>query len=149
MTQNTINGKTLSRTERDSEFMEIYTRALELALKQRVAHPKRLAVRWTIYNGSPRYHVSYDRAYKVVRHLLSKPTQPLQSSLQLEMWREITSRVKMLTEGRAMSVAQALEFVLMHGRASRFFVSERYAYESIVPRARRERMQRLFAKHVQ
>ena len=137
-TSTSLNGKTADRRQRDREFLQLYTQALELALTQRVPDAKRLAVTWTIYNSSPHYHVSYERAYKVVRSLLNGSAQPLRDSLQLQMWREIAGRVKMLRDRGKMSVAKALEFVLEHCRASRFFVTERYAYETLVDRARRE-----------
>ena len=138
-TSSTINGKTAARRRRDLEFLQLYNQALDLALTQRVPDAKRLAVTWTIYNSSPHYHVSYERAYKVVRSLLNGTAQPLRDSLQLQMWREIARRVNMLRAQGRMSVARALEFVLEHCRASRFFVTERYAYETLVDRARRER----------
>ncbi len=140
-----VNGKKAARQRRDNEFMALYREALALALRQGVADAKRLAVQWTIYNSSPHYHVSYERAYKVVRRLLRGESAPVRESLQLEMWRELAGRVAMLVAHGRVSVAQALEFVLEHCRASRFFVTERYAYETLVERARRERRARAAA----
>ncbi|MBQ7689588.1 MAG: hypothetical protein IJT30_00100 [Muribaculaceae bacterium] len=148
MNNKNLNGKTSARRERDREFLACYTQALQLAIAQRVPNAQQLAVCWTIHNGSPHYHVSYERAYKVVRRLLADGTEPpIRESLQLEMWREIARRVAALTAGTRVSVAKALEFVLEYGRASRFFVTERYARETLVPRARRERMDDLRRQH--
>lgn len=141
------NGKTAARRARDREFLDTYTQALQLALAQHVPNAQQLAVLWTIHNSRPRYHVSFERAYKVVSLLLRGKRPALRESLQLAMWRELAQRVRMLTAGHTMSVASALEFVLEHGHASRFFVSERYARETLVPRARRERMQDLRQRH--
>jgi hypothetical protein len=57
------------------------------------------------------------------------------------MWLEIARRVRELTVNGGVSVAQALDLVLTHCRASRFFISEHYAYANLLPRARKERRQ--------
>ncbi|MBR1803647.1 MAG: hypothetical protein IJ775_01905 [Muribaculaceae bacterium] len=136
------SGKLAARQSRDREFLEIYNQALELFIKQGVPNPKRLAVRWAISHGAPHYHVSYERAYKVINHILHKGHNPLLPSLQACMWQEIAERVRELTESAGMSVARAVEFVLAHCRASRFFVTEHYAYATLVDRARKERSPR-------
>ena len=133
------NGKTQAREARDREFMETYRQALDMFLRQGVSNPKRLAVRWAIYHGAPHYHVSFDRAYKVVNHILHKGRNPLLPSLQAKMWLEIADRVNELIQSAGMSVSRALDFVLAHCRASRFFITEHYAYATLVDRARKKK----------
>ena len=139
-TSTTTNGKKVARQSRDREFLDMYDKALASVLKQNISNPKRVAVRWTIYNSCPHYHVSFDRAYKVVSHLLRKGYAPLMPSLQASMWMEIAQRVRSLINDAGMSIAKAIDFVLTNCRASRFFISEHYAYTTLVDRARHERM---------
>lgn len=133
------NGKKLARISRDKEFLTTYKAALAHLIESKVKNPKLLAVRWTILNSSPHYHVSYERAYKVICHILRHNELPIKPSLQACMWNEIAQRVKALTGNGITSISKALELVLTHCRASRFFISEHYAYASILPRSRRER----------
>ena len=115
------------RIARDEEFIRAYNEALSLMIRRGVAHPRRSAIRFTIYNTQPRYHVSFERAYVVVCRLLRLPVKPVPQTLRGQMWLEIASRVAMLVDDRQVSIAAALEFVLANCRASRFFVSEQYA----------------------
>ena len=50
---------------------------------------------------------------------------------------EVAERVQALCQGGKMSIACAVEFVLEHCRASRFFITEDYA-DTIIDRARKE-----------
>ena len=141
MIMNNLNGKTENRRSRDQEFLQLYTAALKLMIDRRVRHPRKAAIAFTIHNGTPHYHVSYERAYEVVRQLLAGK-HPLRPSLQAQMWEEITDRVRKLMTDRRISIAVALDFVLQHCRASRFFISEAYARVSTY-RAMKERRMRL------
>ncbi|MBO7609086.1 MAG: hypothetical protein J6S96_02640 [Muribaculaceae bacterium] len=136
------NGKQQARKARDLEFIETYKAALEQLISAKVKNPKMEAVRWTIFNGAPHYHVSYERAYRVVCKILHEKSSPIKPSLQACMWNEIAQRVSSLTQYGRVSVAKALELVLLHCRASRFFISEHYAYANLLPRARHERLAR-------
>lgn len=133
------SGKAIARRARDKEFVETYNAALAKLVNTNLSNPRRAAVKWTVFNGAPHYHVSYERAYKVVCHILRHNASPVKPSLQTAMWMEIAQRVKELMAGSTLSVAQALELVLTHCRASRFFISEHYAYANLLPRARKER----------
>lgn len=124
--------KALARNARDEEFMRLYRAALAQFIKCRSPQPKRDAVRWVISNGHPLYHVSYERAYRVVCGILHSGKLPFRPSLQGQMWLEISQHVHNLVQHGKMSVAQAVEFVLEHCRASRFFITEQYAYNTIV-----------------
>lgn len=141
---NCRSGKAQARQSRDMEFLEAYKAALAQLIDAKVKNPKQHAVRWAIYNGAPHYHVSYDRAYKVVCQILQRNINPVKPSLQASMWLEIAERVRSLTMHCSVSVAKALELVLLNCRASRFFISEHYAYANLLPRARHERLGQKF-----
>ena len=105
---------------------------------------------FTITNGHPRYHVDHERAYRCVCHLLSaqdkkgcgarsyRTAQEMQLAkgrLRQQMWFEITQRVSVLMSA-GMSVSQAIDHVLEHCRASRFFISPTTALTKICPQSR-------------
>ena len=115
---------------RDMELVKLYNETLKLMID-------RAALHFVIYNGHPRYYVSYKRAYDVVCQLLRYGKMPSATSLQAQMWQELAERVQALCQGGKMSIACAVEFVLEHCRASRFFITEDYA-DTIIDRARRE-----------
>ncbi|MBQ0068142.1 MAG: hypothetical protein KBT09_00085 [Bacteroidales bacterium] len=126
-----ISGKRRNKLMRDNEFMEMYLKVLDFMFEMKVSNPRRMAVNYTVLNGKPHYHVSYDRAYNVVRNLLNNNVNPVKPSLQSLMWEEIAGKVKALMVKNDVSIARAVEFVLEHCRASRFFISPEYAYFSI------------------
>ena len=145
MENSNINGKTENRLNRDREFLQLYTAVLKLMIERGAKHPRKAAIAFTIHNGAPHYHVSYKRAYEVVRQLL-RGKHVLRPSLQTAMWLEITERVRSLMKNEKLSIAAALDFVLEHCRASRFFISERYARIHIY-RAMRERRHTITARY--
>ena len=122
---------------RDMELVKLYNETLKLMIDRGVKAPRRAALHFVIYNGHPRYYVSYKRAYDVVCQLLRYGNTPRTSSLQAQMWQELAERVQALCQGGKMSIACAVEFVLEHCRASRFFITEDYA-DTIIDRARKE-----------
>lgn len=140
--------RTENRTARDMEFVALYNPTLQLMIRRGVAAPRRMAIHFVIHNGHPRYHVSFKRAYDVVCQLLLQGKQPPRPSLQWQMWQEIARRVDQLRQAEGMSVACALEFVLAHCRATRFYISEEHA-DTIVDRARREYRQRKYGQLAQ
>ena len=130
------NQKQKNRQDRDREFMAMYREALQLMIARGVKSPAREAIRFTVHNGTPRYHVSYDRAYEVVRQMMAGRV-PVRESLQRQMWQEIADRVRQLMAAGDIPLTRAVEFVLLNCRASRFFITERYAKVMLV-RTRRE-----------
>jgi len=142
-TSGAANAK--NRKARDMEFVALYNPTLQLMIRRGVAAPRRAAIHFVVNNGHPRYHVSYKRAYDVVCQLLRHGKMPLHPSLQAQMWQEIAARVSSMTREQGMSIACALEFVLLHCRASRFFISEEYA-DTIIDRARRDYRQAKYGK---
>ena len=141
-TQETSRGACSANCQaRDMEFVAFYNEALRLMVDRKVEAPRRQAIRFVVHNGHPRYHVSYKRAYEVVRQLLRSGKTPTNNSLQVQMWQELAGRVGTLCRDTGMSIAGALEFVLAHCRATRFYISERHA-DSILDRARKQYRQR-------
>lgn len=126
-----ISGKHRNKLNRDNEFMEMYLKVLDFMFELGVSAPRRQAVNFTIMNGKPMYHVSYDRAYIVVSKLINHHINPVKQSLQSLMWEEIADKVKDLMHKNGASLARALEFVLNNCRASRFFITPEYAYYQI------------------
>ena len=124
-----------NRTARDMEFVALYNPTLQLMVRRGVKSPRRSAIHFVITNGHPRYHVSFKRAYTMVCQLLSQSNRPLSRSLNEQMWQEIAGRVAELCRLQGVSISCAVEFVLEHCRASRFFISEQYA-DTIIDRAR-------------
>ena len=138
--------------QRDKEFLALYHPTLDALMLQGITESKarRAAVAFTIANGRPHYHVDHERAYRCVCHLLhagekrghgactyrnSEEMDLPKSRLRQQMWFEITSHVRELT-GQGMSVENAIDHVLEHCRASRFFISPATALTKICPKSR-------------
>lgn len=136
--------------QRDKEFLTLFNPTLDALLEQGLplSKARRVAVEFTIANGHPRYHVDMERAYRCVCHLLSADRKKAcnaltyrdgkslpKSRLRRQMWYEITARVAAL-RAKGMSVEHALEHVLEHCRASRFFISPATALTKICPKSR-------------
>jgi len=149
--KSSIKQRELCR-QRDKEFLALYHPTLDALLAQGMPASKarRAAVTFTITNGHPRYHVDHERAYRCVCHLLSaqdkkgcgarsyRTAQEMQLAkgrLRQQMWFEITQRVSVLMSA-GMSVSQAIDHVLEHCRASRFFISPTTALTKICPQSR-------------
>ena len=138
--------------QRDREFLELYHPTLDTLVEQGMPMSKarRAAVEFTIANGHPHYHVDHDRAYRCVCHLLNAEQKKACNArtyrtseeiglpkrrLRQQMWYEIAQHVSNLRD-RGMSVERALEHVLEHCRASRFFITPATALTKICPQAR-------------
>lgn len=138
--------------QRDKEFLALYHPTLDALMEQGMPESKarRAAVEFTIANGHPHYHVNHERAYRCVCRLLQaddkrgngartyrtiEDTSMAKSRLRRQMWYEITQRVMELTS-QGMSVEDAIEHVLKHCRASRFFISPATAMTKICTHSR-------------
>ena len=107
------------------------------------------AAEFTIANGHPRYHVEHERAYRCVCHLLTAEEKKSNNArdfedheidlsqlrLRRQMWEEITNQVRSLQE-QGLSVNRAIDHVLEHCRASRFFITLSTALTKICPQAK-------------
>ena len=138
--------------QRDKEFLALYCPTLDAMLEQGMNESKarRAAALFTIANGHPHYHVNHERAYRCVCHLLHAHDKKgngaltyrtgedmflTKGRLRRQMWQEITQRVGALIR-QGMSVENAINHVLEHCRASRFFISPATALTKICPQAR-------------
>ena len=136
--QSEINKRELCR-ERDKEFLELYRPTLDALLQKGIPESKarRAAAEFTVANGHPHYHVDHERAYRCVCHLINADQKHAHNArsyrtgngtglpkrrLRQQMWYEITSRVSALTD-KGMSISEAIDQVLEHCRASRFFIT--------------------------
>lgn len=133
--------------QRDKEFLALYHPTLDALLEKGMplGKARRAAVEFTITNGHPRYHVNHENAYRRVCHLLKADEKHgngartyegkeeiglAETRLRRHMWEEITQQVRELcTYG--LSVDRAVEHVLEHGRASRFFITPSTALTKI------------------
>ena len=145
-----INAKKENCLARDKEFLSIYNDAFNFMIENRVPDPHNRALHWTIENGQPHYNLSYSRAYRVVCQMITGDRIAFNSHLRQMMWSEICKKVKSLTTLHPdLSIAKALEFVLLHSRASRFFVTPRQAERGIARsrKMRRQALQSIVGKH--
>ena len=137
---------------RDKEFLALYHPTLDALLEQGMpsAAARREAVKFTIANGNPHYHVDHENAYRVVCHLLNARQKNAfnartyrtqeemalhKNRLRRQMWFEIAQRVSEL-RSMGLSVSQALDHVLEHCRATRFFITPSTAITKICTQAR-------------
>ena len=149
--QTEIKKRELCR-QRDKEFLELYHPTLDAMLEQGlpIGKARRAAVEFTIANGHPHYHVDHERAYRCVCHLLNaeqknavnartfRSNEELwlaKSRLRQQMWYEIARQVAALRD-RGLSIQNAIDHVLEHCRASRFFISPATAMTKICTQAR-------------
>lgn len=147
-----IKKRTLCE-QRDKEFLAFYHPTLDAMLEQGMneSQARRAAVKFTIANGHPHYHVDHERAYRCVCHLLSANDKKASNArtyralddnafaknrLRRQMWYEITRQVKELRD-QGMSTNRAIDHVLEHCRASRFFITPATALTKICVQARR------------
>ena len=138
--------------QRDKEFLDLYRPTLDALLEQGMPMSKarRAAAEFTIANGHPHYHVEHERAYRCVCHLLKAEDKKAGNArtyrtceemglakrrLRQQMWYEIAQQVSTLL-ARGMSINSAIDHVLEHCRASRFFISPTTALTKICPMAR-------------
>ena len=135
--------------QRDKEFLALYNPTLDALLEQGMSPSKarRAAAEFTIANGRPHYHVGHERAYRCVCRLLNAQDKKGNGArsyrsreemglpkrrLRQQMWYEIASHVRELSS-RGMSIDAAIDHVLEHCRASRFFITPATALTKICP----------------
>lgn len=123
-----IHAKRLHRQKRDLELLIAYRTMLGMLLGGDTADEqvKERALRLALNFGRPHYNVSFEHAYRMLcEHKRQRWSKRRECDA---MWREIAHKVSLLEARCGLSRAQALSFVLDHCRASRFFISERYAH---------------------
>lgn len=133
------NTKSQMRRLRDREFLEAYRQVASEMMSGKEPFVRRTAIRRAIERGKPLYYLSYNRTYTVMLHYFATGDVPLKAIEQRAMWLEIAQKVKaVMTEHPAISLPQAIARVLASAHASRFFISEAYAYK-LLYRIMRER----------
>ncbi len=139
---------TCNRERRDEEFLALYKETLAIMLEGHVSNARSAAIGFTLRNGRPHYHVSFDRGYPVVCALLKHHKHMVNSPLRQQMWEEIATKVKEIIDHNRISIAKALDFVLRHCRASRFYMSESYAWRYVYEAGKRHKKKMLRKLHV-
>ena len=82
--------------------------------------------------GRPRYYLQFSQAYNVMARINHRGITGRKLSLKNAMWLEIYEKVQaMMAENEGMPMHVALTRVLGEGRASRYFITPRYAYRYI------------------
>ena len=137
------NGKTQNRMTRDSEFLDIYHDALQLMLAAGVKNARRAAIECALKQGKPRYNVSFERAYPVVCKIINQGIVPVKTPIKRAFWIELAQQVSEVRMNRNISIAAALDFVLLHGRASGYYIDPDYAYWNTYRASRERREKRL------
>lgn len=140
-----MNTKQHNRQLRDEEFLALFHEAYNFLLEQGVKDARRQAIKFTIHQGHPHYNVSFDRAYPVICNLITRNKWLVTGALRREMWLDIATHVKALISRQDISIAKALDFVLLNCRASRFYISEAYACRNVY-RASKEHKQNLIQR---
>ncbi|MGN0214072.1 MAG: hypothetical protein ACI4AH_04600 [Muribaculaceae bacterium] len=140
------NSKTHMRHLRDKEFLEVYRQVAHEMMQDKEPFVRREAIRRTIERGKPLYYLSYNRTYTVMLRYMSTGDVPLKAHEQRAMWLEIGAAVKHeMAEHPSLTLPQAIARVLATAHASKFFISEAYAYK-LLYRIMRER-RRAAVKH--
>jgi len=135
------NTKAQMRRLRDREFLETYRQVAHEMMNGKEPFIRRLAIRRTIERGKPLYYLSYNRTYTVMLHYFANGEVPLKARQQRAMWEEIVYQVKhTMEEHPSLTLPQAIARTLATAHASRFFISEAYAYK-LLYRIMRERKQ--------
>lgn len=125
------------RARRNHEFERIYCLGLAVknarnkSFKYRTGKPLPSessidpdVLRWAMRACKPRYHVSYERAYRVVCSLLAGRSPGVSTEQRMMMWREIAAKAKSLIDATGCSISKAVEAIVENGYASRLFVTE-------------------------
>jgi len=131
----TNNRKSSTRQARDREFMEQFHRVYDMMRASGVRNARVAAVHYTLRHSQPHYHVSFERAYRRLQQM-RRGCRPLRNAgMWDEMWAQVNA---LMTSGLKMS--QALEHVLAHCHASRWYLSPATVLTHIcVPSAVRSR----------
>ena len=133
------NTKSQMRQLRDKEFLEAYRKVAAEMLQSKRPFVRREAIKRAIWSGRPLYYLSYNRTYTVMLHYMTHGDVPLKAREQRAMWLEIASVVTQQLQKRPyLSLPQAIARTLATAHASRFFISEAYAYK-LLYRIMRER----------
>ncbi len=117
---------------RDAELLRDYREKLAEAMKTGGEINRQEIVRAVILGCRPRYYLNFDQAYNVMSEIKTHGLPCRKLTLKQQMWMEIYGKVKQLIEQHPnLAVHAALARVLLNERASRYFISEDYAYKRL------------------
>lgn len=124
------NPKAQMRHLRDREFLEAYRQTASEMMSGKEPFVRRKAIRQALKRGRPMYYLSYNRTYTVMLHYLATGDVPIKALQQRAMWLEIAQKVcNEQAINPTLTLPQAIARTLATARASRFFISEEYAYK--------------------
>lgn len=143
------NPKAQMRHLRDKEFLEAYRQTASEMMSGKEPFVRRKAIRQALKRGRPMYYLSYNRTYTVMLHYLATGDVPIKAIQQRAMWLEIAQKVcNEQAINPTLTLPQAIARTLATARASRFFISEEYAYKLLyrIIRERRKAQSRSTVK---
>ena len=117
---------------RDAELLRDYRSKLGEAMKRGGEINRRRIVEEVLASGRPRYYLQFTQAYNVMTRINHRGITGRKLTLKNEMWLEIYEKMrKTMTENEGLVMHEALARVLQSERASRYFITPRYAYRYI------------------
>ena len=125
------NQRELTRL-RAAELLRDYRRRLSAAMESGEEINRMKIIEEVLATGRPRYYLQFSQAYNVMARINHRGITGRKLSLKNAMWLEIYEKVQaMMAENEGMPMHVALTRVLGEGRASRYFITPRYAYRYI------------------
>lgn len=122
------SSRTQMRQMRDREFLRHYRQTVRQMLDSGKEVRRDEAVRLTVTTGRPLFYLSYTRAYTVISHYFAHGDVPLKAAQQRAMWLELAKAVARTRQADPkLSLPQAIARTLATARASRFYITTRYA----------------------
>lgn len=129
---------------RNRELLRDYRRALKEAYHSGRPINRRDLVKRVLLENRPRYYVNFDHAYNTIVHIDSRSEVSKKTRLKQAMWLEIYQKVKSEQKKHpSLSLSNALARVLATERASRYYISEAYAYKYLYSVCRQSRTSRI------
>ncbi len=117
---------------RDAELLRDYREKIAEAMKSGGEINRHKIVRDVLHSGRPHYYVSFDQAYNVMSEINTHGLPSRKLTLKQQMWMEIYDKMQQLRERHPnLAIHAALARVLLSERASRYFISEDYAYKHL------------------
>ncbi|MGN1245773.1 MAG: hypothetical protein ACI4UN_03990 [Muribaculaceae bacterium] len=129
---------------RDAELLRDYRTRLNAALERGEDINRMKIIEEVLATGHPRYYLQFSQAYNVMARINHRGITGRKLTLKNAMWLEIYEKVRtMMAENEGMPMHIALTRVLGEGRASRYFITPRYAYRYIYEVQREARNRRI------
>ena len=115
---------------RNRELVASYKRFLKEEYEKGGAVNRMRVIERVVYESRPRFHVSFEHAYKVLSTIRHHGFGGFRLTLRQEMWRELWNYVEAeMRERPYLNLGHALSRVLAEKRASRFYLSPSYCYK--------------------